>query len=109
MRARAERKTILLSTQQQVSYWGDVSVLQALVADHPAIDLELETNEDAPQTPLDIAQSMPGRGHKAFCTTLQGLLKSANSTSGGGGGGGGSGGVDGGPSRHAPGYQSPEY
>ena len=105
MRARAERKTILLSTQQ-VSYWGDVSVLQALVADHPAIDLELETNEDAAQTSLDIAQ---GRGHKAYCTTLQGLLKSANSTSGGGGGGGGSGGVDGGPSRHAPGYQSPEY
>ena len=63
------------------------------MADHPAIDLELETNEDAAQTSLDIAQ---GRGHKAYCTTLQGLLKSATSSSGGGGGGGGSGGLDGG-------------
>jgi hypothetical protein len=70
----------------QVSYWGDHRVLETLVAHHPTLDLELETNEDTPQTPLDIAQ---GRGHKAYYTALQGLLKSATGTSGGGGGGGG--------------------
>ena len=54
-----------------------MSVLQALVADHPTLDLELRTEEDAPQTPLHIAQ---GRGHKAYCAALQGLLKSATTT-----------------------------
>ena len=86
----------------QVSYWGEEGVLQTLVADHPTLDLELETNEDTPQTPLDIAQ---GRGHKAYYTALQGLLKSATGTSGGGrgrgGGGGGGGGGGAGSSKSA--------
>jgi hypothetical protein len=61
----------------QLSYWGEEGVLQTLVADHPTLDLELKTEDDAPQTPLDIAQ---GRGHKAYCAALQGLLKGATST-----------------------------
>ena len=69
----------------QVSYYGEEGVLQSLVAAHPTLDLELETNEDAPQTPLDIAQ---GRGHVAYRITLQGLLASSQAmqhmTSGGG-------------------------
>ncbi len=69
----------------QVSYYGEEGVLQSLVAAHPTLDLELETNEDAPQTPLDIAQ---GRGHTTYRTTLQGLLASSQAmqhmTSGGG-------------------------
>ena len=57
----------------QVSFWGEEGVLLSLVAAHPTLDLELETNEDAPQkkTPLDIAQRC---GHTAYRTTLRGLL-----------------------------------
>lgn len=40
----------------------------------PALDLELEAEEDAPQTSLHIAQ---GRCHKVHCAPLQDLLKSA--------------------------------
>ncbi len=67
----------------QAGEWEKFSALLAssgVVAaelDHPTRDLELKTEEDVPQTPLDIAQ---GRGHKAYCAALQGLLKSATST-----------------------------
>jgi hypothetical protein len=61
----------------QVSYWGEEGVLQTLVADHPTLDLELKTEDDAPQTPLNIAQD---RGHKAYCAALVGLIKSATRT-----------------------------
>ena len=40
----------------QVSYWGEEVVLASLVAAYPTLELELETNEDTPQTPLHIAQ-----------------------------------------------------
>jgi hypothetical protein len=39
-----------------VSYWGEEVVLASLVAAYPTLELELETNEDTPQTPLHIAQ-----------------------------------------------------
>ena len=68
----------------QVAYWGNIGVLQSLVTAHPSLNLEIETNEDAAQTPEDIAQ---GRGHTAFRSTLQGLISSSSAAAGGGGGG----------------------
>ena len=63
-----------------MSYWGEEGVLRSLVASHPGLNLELETNEDAAQTPLDIAQ---GRGHKAYCAALQALMSSNSTASSG--------------------------
>jgi hypothetical protein len=62
----------------QIAYWGNQAVLDALVAKYPTLNLELETSEDAAQSPLDISQ---GRGHKAFTDSLRAAVDASKASS----------------------------
>jgi hypothetical protein len=55
----------------QIAYWGEDDVLTAVLQRYPALDLGVETVEDACQTAVDIAL---GRGHGAFAARLRSLL-----------------------------------
>lgn len=56
------------SVIHQISYYGDNSALERLLQKFPTLDLELETNEEAPQLPADIAT---GRGNTEFVAKLK--------------------------------------
>jgi len=57
----------------QISYWGDVNVLNRLLTAFPDLDLEVDTDEEAAvQEPTDIAI---GRGHTDFVTALHAKLE----------------------------------
>mmetsp|Transcript_27220 Transcript_27220/g.53011 ORF Transcript_27220/g.53011 Transcript_27220/m.53011 type:complete len:492 (-) Transcript_27220:472-1947(-) len=63
------------SVIHQVCYFGDDAVLTRLLEKFgPTLNLEAETAEEAPQTPLDIAL---GRGHAQFAQRLRELIQQA--------------------------------
>jgi len=63
----------------QVSYWGEASILNELRGKYPTLSLEVDTAEDAAQSPLDIAT---GRGHADFCAELRATIDASKVTAG---------------------------
>jgi len=58
----------------QISYWGATEILKLVLDKFEKLNLELETSEDAAQTPEDIAR---GRGVKAYLEHLRERIDSA--------------------------------